>query len=226
MHKILPLFLIAQLSFATTYEIPAQGNVVGEVQYANPEIGETLAEVGIRYDIGFNEMVKANPGVNPHQVLSSQIKLVIPSQFTLPNVARQGIVINLAQYRLYFYPPDDNVVMTYPVGIGRKGWNTPTGLTKVISKERSPVWRPSTKLRKEAAESGMILPETFPSSVANPLGKYALRLGWSSYLIHGSNRTDSIGMRVSAGCIRMLPDDIEYLFEFVKVNTRVNIINA
>ena len=109
MHKILLLFCVTPFSFATTYEIPAQGNVIGEIQQATPEIGETLSDVGIRYDMGFNEMIKANPNVNPQQILPTQIKLIIPSKFTLPNVARQGIVINLAEYRLYFYLPDDNV---------------------------------------------------------------------------------------------------------------------
>jgi len=217
--------LICKLAFATTYVLPANGNVIGEPQYAYPQMGETLAEAGLRYDIGYNEMVRANPQINPRAQLSSQTRLLIPSQFVLPPVPHRGVVINLAEYRLYYFPEHDNVVLTYPVGIGRKGWNTPTGLTKVVAKVRDPSWHPSSRLRAEAEKNGLLIPENFPPGAANPLGRHILRLGWPTYLIHGTNRTDGVGMRVSAGCIRMLADDIEYLFGLVKVGTQVRIIN-
>ncbi len=222
----LTLVLLSFMSTLTAavYVIPAQGNRVGEVEYVEAEAGETLNEIGLRYDIGYNDMIKANPSLSKTQAFYNSIRVKIPAQFTLPNVPRRGLVIDLNQYRLFYFPDNENVVYTYPVGIGRKGWSTPVGKTKVIAKERNPVWRPSVKLRGEAEQNGMLLPETFPANVANPLGSFALRLGWSSYLIHGTNRRDGIGMKVSAGCIRMLPEDIEQLFSVVKVNTPVLIL--
>ncbi len=208
-----------------TFVLPEKGDLVGEIQFAHPEFGETLADVGIRYGIGYYEMVRANPKVDPTRLLSPSIGLVIPSQFILPFGPRQGLVINLAEYRLYFYPPNDNVVITMPVGIGREGWTTPLGLTKVIQKERDPVWRPTAKVRMEAEKNGSPIPNAFPPGEGNPLGRHIMRLGWPTYLIHGTNRRDGIGSRVSAGCIRMSSEDIEYLFDLVTVGTPVRILN-
>ncbi len=219
------LFFFYKLASAATFVIPADGSVVGEVQYINADVGETLGDVGIRYGIGYYEMTRANPQVDPVIPLPMRASILIPSRFKLPQGPHRGIVINLAEYRLYYFPENDNVVMTYPVGVGRKGWNTPLGVTTVIAKERDPVWRPTAKLQAEGAKHGQIVPEAFPGGSGNPLGRYVMRLGWPTYLIHGTNRTDSIGMRVSAGCVRMLPDDIEYLFNRVPVGTSVRIVN-
>lgn len=205
--------------------IPPEGDVVGEIEYTHPEEGETLAEVGIRFDMGYYAMVNANPHVDPNRPLSAQVRLLIPSQFILPQAPRHGVVINLAEYRLYFFPENDNVVITYPVGIGRKGWSTPVGITKITTMQRNPTWRPTATVIADAAEKGVQMPDVFPSGPSNPLGKHALSLGWPTYLIHGTNRTDGIGERVSAGCIRMLPEDIEYLFGFVKIGTPVRVVN-
>ncbi|KTC86677.1 L,D-transpeptidase family protein [Legionella brunensis] len=211
--------------WSISFVLPTQGEVIGEIQYAHPEMGETLSDVGIRFDIGYNEMVRANPQVNPTSSLSSNITLLIPSQFILPHAPREGVVINLAEYRLYYFSPHENVVITMPVGIGRKGWTTPLGLTKVIAKERDPIWHPTTNVQAEAAKQGMLLPDTFPAGDGNPLGRHVLRLGWPTYLIHGTNRRDGVGARVSAGCMRMMPEDIEYLFNVVNVGTPVRVLN-
>lgn len=176
--------------------------------------------------MGYNEMVKANPHIDPNVILSPQTHVLIPSQFTLPQVPRHGIVINLADYRLYYFPENDNVVMTYPVGIGRKGWSTPCGLTKIVTKQVNPIWHPSVNVQAFAEKKGVLMPDEFPPGPGNPLGKYALRLGWPTYLIHGSNHQGGIGERVSAGCIRMLAEDIENLYELVNVGTPVRIINT
>jgi L,D-transpeptidase ErfK/SrfK len=221
----LQFFTIFTISYATTLVIPSSDDVVGEVQYVSSESNESIEEVGIRFDIGFSEMVSANPQVSTHSSLAPNSPLIVPSQFILPNVPRTGIVINLAEYRLYYFPENENVVLTFPVGIGRKGWKTPLGITKVIAKQVNPVWRPTENLRTDAAKHGDPLPEVFPSNPYNPLGKYALRLGWPTFLIHGTNRPNGIGSRVSAGCIRMLPDDIEHLFALIPVGTQVRIIN-
>lgn len=213
------------LSGATTWVLPNEGDMVGELQYASPLPGETLADVGIRFDMGYYEMRNANPRVDALRPLAPGTRLLIPSQYILPSGTRQGLVINLAEYRLYYYPPGDNVVITYPVGIGREGWNTPLGETKVTSKERDPVWRPTDNVRAEAAKHGTPIPDVFPPGIGNPLGRHVLRLGWPTYLIHGTNRRDGVGSRVSAGCIRMMPEDIEFLFDLVAPGTPVRVVN-
>ncbi|STX47327.1 putative ErfK/YbiS/YcfS/YnhG family protein precursor [Legionella hackeliae] len=214
---VLGLSLIAlKPLWALTFVLPTQGDVIGEIQYVNPEMGESLSEVGMRYDIGYYEMIRANPQISPTSLLDERTTVLIPSQFILPNVPREGIVINLAEYRLYYFPPDENIVVTMPVGIGREGWTTPLGLTKVVSKERNPVWRPTANVIAEAAKHGAPIPNEFPPGEDNPLGRHVLRLGWPTYLIHGTNRRDGVGARVSAGCLRMMPDDIEYLYSMVK----------
>ncbi|CAM2756227.1 putative ErfK/YbiS/YcfS/YnhG family protein precursor [Legionella steigerwaltii] len=217
-------FLCVFISHATTLVLPPAGDVVGEIQYTLSEANETIDEIGKRFDVGYYEIVRANPQIDTKRVLVNS-RLVIPAQYILPDVPRKGIVINLAEYRLYYFPENENVVITFPVGIGRKGWNTPLGLTKIISKEANPKWRPTENLRAEAEKNGDFLPDEFPSGPYNPLGQHALRLGWPTFLIHGTNRLDGIGMRVSAGCIRMFPDDIEYLFHIVPTGTPVRVIN-
>lgn len=229
--KFIRSFLIAtflfysHLGYVMTLVLPSKGDVVGEVEYSHPELGESLSDVGIRYDIGYYEMQRANPQVDPMRPLSPRTRLLIPSQFILPQAPREGLVINLAEYRLYYFPPNDNVVITMPVGIGREGWTTPLGLTKVTAKERDPIWRPTANVRAEAAKNGTPIPNVFPPGEGNPLGRHIFRLGWPTYLIHGTNRRDGVGSRVSAGCIRLMPEDIEHLFEFVKVGTPVRVLN-
>ncbi|HHF7365545.1 TPA: L,D-transpeptidase family protein [Legionella bozemanae] len=217
-------FFCVFISNATTLVIPATGDVVGEVQYVQSELNETIDEIGKRFDVGYYELLRANPQIDARRSLMSS-GLIIPTQYILPNVPRKGIVINLAEYRLYYFPENENVVITFPVGIGRKGWNTPLGVTKIIAKEANPKWRPTENLRAEAEKNGDFLPDEFPSGPYNPLGQHALRLGWPTFLIHGTNRPNGIGSRVSAGCIRMFPDDIEFLFRIVPVGTPVRVIN-
>lgn len=211
---------------ATSYVLPESGDLIGELKTVYANSGETLDEVGRRFDIGFNEMTRANPRIDPTVRLFGTNKVVIPAQFILPLGPRKGIVINLAELRLYYYPLDDNVVITEPVGIGRKGWNTPIGTTTIVRKQLAPVWRPTVNVRVEAAKNGTPIPSAFPPGPNNPLGKYVLRLGWPTYLIHGTNRPEGVGARVSAGCIRMLPEDIEGLYQLVKVGTPVRVVNA
>ncbi len=210
---------------ATTWVLPPTGDLVGEIQYATAESNETIDEIGKRFSMGFYELARANPQVDSIHSLAANTSLMIPSQFILPKVPRTGIVINLAEYRLYYFPPNENVVITFPVGIGREGWKTPLGLTKIVAKQANPTWHPTSALQAAALEQGVSLPDEFPSGPYNPLGQYALRLGWPTFLIHGSNRSDGIGTRVSAGCLRMFPDDIEQLFKLVPVGTAVRVIN-
>ncbi|KTD51004.1 L,D-transpeptidase family protein [Legionella quateirensis] len=212
-------------SNAETFVLPAAGDVVGQIQYSYSKIDESIDEVGRRFNVGYYEMVRANPLADPVHSLPEHTRLIIPSQYILPDVPRRGIVINLAEYRLYYFPDDENVVITFPVGIGKEGWNTPLGLTRITSKVVNPIWRPTAKVRAAAEEIGAPLPELFPAGADNPLGKHVLRLGWPTFLIHGTNRADGVGARVSAGCIRMLPADIEHLYELVSIGTPVRVIN-
>jgi L,D-transpeptidase ErfK/SrfK len=212
--------------YATIYVLDAQTNAVGHARVAKSLPSETLAEAGRRYGCGYTEIVSANPNINPSEVLSANTLLSIPSRFMLPVTVRQGIVVDLAQYRLFYFPSDENVVYTFPVGIGRRGWNTPLGQTSILAKTENPSWTPTANIQKAAKDEGYFLPEKMPSSEYNPLGKYAMRLGFANILIHGSNQEEGIGRRVSAGCIRMLPDDIELLFSLVKIGTKVTIIDS
>jgi len=220
---LLLTFTYSEIS-ASVFVLPANGNVIGKIQSTTVQAGETLSDVGIRYDVGYYEMVAANPRVDPIRRLPPATRLVIPSEYILPTGSRQGLVINLAEYRLYYFPPHDNTVVTLPVGIGREGWDTPIGLTKITAKERDPIWRPTANVRAEAAKNGTPIPNEFPPGEGNPLGRHVMRLGWPTYLIHGTNRRDGVGSRVSAGCIRMMPEDIEVLYEQVAVGTAVRVV--
>lgn len=224
-YYILFLCLFNLSNHAAVYVLPSQGHTIGKFQKAASEVNETIEDVGRRFGVGYHEIMRANPTVDRKNILPANTPLIIPSQYTLPSVPKKGIVINLSEYRLYYFPPDENIVMTFPVGIGKKGWNTPTGLTKVISKTTHPTWRPTEQVLAAAEQLGAPLPNSFPPGPNNPLGDYALRLSWPSYLIHGTNQLDSVGRKVSAGCIRMLPNDIEYLYQQVSVGTPVRIIN-
>lgn len=219
---------LAALSFtaqALEFQVPQNGdNVVGSIRYAYSQPGDTLFKIGRRYDIGYFEMIEANPRISPHNRLSRNTRVVIPSRFILPGDTRKGIVINLSELRLYYFYPDGKRVLTEPIGIGRVGWQTPTGKTKVIQKKKDPTWTPPEAVREEAASKGYILPDVWPPGKDNPLGQYMLRLGWYSYLIHGTNRPEGVGKRVSAGCIRMFPEDIETLYYLVNVGTPVTVV--
>lgn len=210
---------------ATTLVLSTKNDLVGEVQYASSEDYETIDELGKHFDVGYYELIRANPHLDPKRSLTGDFQLIIPSQHLLPDVPRKGIVINLAEYRLYYFPENENVVLTFPVGIGRKGWKTPLGATKIVAKNINPTWRPTKRLLAAAEKNGGVLPEEFPAGPYNPLGNYALRLGWPTFLIHGTNKHTGVGARVSAGCIRMYPEDIENLFRLVPTGTQVRVIN-
>jgi L,D-transpeptidase ErfK/SrfK len=155
--------------------------------------------------------------------------VLIPSHYILPKAEREGLVLNLPEMRLYFFPPvrgeGPAVVHTYPVSIGRMDWKTPLGETRIIAKQRDPSWHPPESIRREAAAQGQSVPEIVPPGPDNPLGQFALRLGLPGYLIHGTNRPYGVGMRVTHGCIRLLPEDIEELFDRVPVGAKVQIVN-
>lgn len=215
---------------AEIYELPPEGyDVVGAIATVTTRQEDTLVDIARRHGLGYHDIVRANPDVNVW-VPGEGTEVVLPTRFVLPPGPRRGIVLNLAEYRLYYYPkPVDGepaYVMTYPISIGRMDWETPLGATSVVSKVKNPSWYPPQSVRDEHAADGRPLPRIVPPGPENPLGKYAMRLGIPGYLIHSTNRPAGVGMRVTHGCIRMFPEDIEYLFPSVDVNTPVRIINA
>jgi L,D-transpeptidase ErfK/SrfK len=204
-------------------------DVVGTVQITHASKEDTLPDIARRFNIGYEEIVRANPGVDPW-IPGEGRSIVVPTQFVLPDAPREGIVINVAAMRLYFFPPhkkgEPQLVYTYPIGIGKVGWSTPMGATKVVMHEKDPIWRPSVALRKDHFnDNGEDLPAVVGPGPDNPLGKYEMRLGWSSYLIHGTNKPYGIGLRSSHGCMRLYPEDIEKLYYMVPDGMSVRVVN-
>lgn len=197
----------------------AEGDAVGSLGTYHTKYEDNLYELSRNFDIGIVQMLAANPGVDVWQP-APETELVVPTAHLLPDVARTGIVINLSELRLYYFA-DAQTVYTFPIGIGRDGWQTPAGEMKVVRKKQDPSWVPPASIRKVEPD----LPAVVPPGPENPMGGYALYLGSGGYAIHGTNRPYGIGKRSSHGCIRMYPEDIEVLFDLVKEGTRVRIID-
>ncbi|MBV6423267.1 MAG: hypothetical protein NAOJABEB_01057 [Steroidobacteraceae bacterium] len=207
---------------------PQHDDVVGVVQRTVVGKEDTFSDIARRFNVGYEEMVRANPGVDPWLPGAGR-EVVVPTRFILPNAPRKGIVINLAAMRLWYFEPyksgESQVVHTYPIGIGRVGWATPEGTTKVARKMKDPTWRPSAAVRKEHAENDDPVPAVVPPGPDNPLGNRALYLAWPSYLVHGTNKPYGVGIRSSHGCIRLYPEDILQLFDLAPVGTPVRVVN-
>jgi len=219
--------LTAVVTAATAKELPlsADSQVVGENATIVTEYRDTFVALARRYDLGFEELVRANPDVDPW-LPGEGTEIVLPTQFVLPNAPRSGIVINLPELRLYYYPDgEEGRLITHPISIGRMDWGTPLGLTAIQSKAMNPTWYPPQSIRDEHAADNRPLPAVVPPGPDNPLGNHALRLALPGYLIHGTNKPSGVGMRVTHGCIRMFPEDIEALFDSVPVGTSVRIVN-
>jgi len=203
-------------------------DLYGAVQLTTAGKEDTLPDIARRFNVGYEEIVRANPGVDPW-VPGAGRKIVVPTQFVLPNAPREGIVINLAAMRIYYFPKhkkdEPALVYTHPIGVGKVGWVTPEGVTKIIAREENPTWRPSAGVRKEHADNDDPVPAVVPPGPDNPLGKYKFTLGWPSYLIHGTNKPYGVGLRSSHGCIRLYPEDIEKFYEAVPIGTQVRVVN-
>lgn len=214
--------------FATEYPLPAENSrLIGENRLTTvPDDKRPLESIAAHYKIGMLGMLEANPGVDPW-LPKAGTQLTVPLQMLLPDAPRQGIVVNLAELRLYYYPKGENRVVVYPIGIGQLGAATPNMVTRISQKIANPTWTPTPNIRKRYAKEGITLPGVVPAGPDNPMGLFALRLarGTGQYLIHGTNADFGIGMRVSSGCIRLRPDDIAALFASVPEGTRVQIVN-
>jgi lipoprotein-anchoring transpeptidase ErfK/SrfK len=215
---------ITCVSLASVYNLPAANSrLVGEDIIHKAVKGDYFQALAENYNVGFFALLAANPGVDPF-LLALDHNIVIPKQMLLPFGKREGIVINLAELRLYYYPKGEKLVYVFPVGIGREGLETPHLTSTIGDKRKNPSWRPTAEMRaRYFAEHGKEMVREVPAGPNNPFGKYALRIGTSEYLIHGSNKRFGIGMRASSGCIRMYDDDIEWLYNNIPVGTPIRI---
>lgn len=184
---------------------------------------DTLLDLARQFKLGYVEMVAANPDTDPW-VPGEGTDVVLPTVHLMPHLGEkepEGVVINLADMRLYYFDENSPAPRSFPIGIGRDGLNTPTGETKIIRKRKEPSWHPTDRMREEDPE----LPEVVPAGPDNPLGTRAMYLGWPEYLIHGTNKPWGVGRRVSSGCVRMYPEDVEALFEMIEIGTKVTVID-
>lgn len=219
------VLIVSPLVRAAAYSLPEDGDsVVGVVTTLRLSYEDTLAGVAQRYGIGYQELIDANPGVDPWLPGEGTV-IRLPTAYVLPDGPRSGVVINLAEYRLYYYQPDAPRVITYPVGIGRDDFPTPLLETKVVGRIENPSWTPTPAARKEHAEYGDVLPTVVPPGPDNPLGNMAIQLAAPGYFIHGTNKPFGVGQMVSHGCIRLYDEHIATLAEMVPRGTPVHIVN-
>ncbi len=216
---------------ATTYELPTDGSsVIGTDERTRSTREDTLLDIARHYGVGYEEIVRANPGVDVW-LPGDNTSILLPGQHILPPGPREGIVVNLPEHRLYYYPKprygEKALVLTYPVGIGSPDAHSPVGQTWVLTKERNPNWVPTAAIRREHAAYGNPLPEVVPAGPNNPLGAFRMRLavGDGTYEIHATNMPVAVGMAVTHGCITMYPEDLATLFPLVPLGAPVRLIN-
>ena len=216
---------------ATVYELPENGSAVfGTDERIKATYQDTLLDIARRYSLGYEEIIRANPGVDMW-LPGEGTEILLPGRRILPAGPREGVVVNLPEHRLYYFPKtkkgEKPVVITYPVSIGKMDWSTPLGETHVIAKEKHPSWYPPESVRKEHLANGDPLPKVVPAGPDNPLGDFAMRLavGGGSYMLHGTNNPMAVGMAITHGCIRMYPEDVAALFPLVPVGTKVWLLN-
>ena len=225
--RCLPLVALFAAGSAVALELPLPPvgeDIVGQVQVVKAKYEDTFADLGVANDLGYLEMIAANPGVDAW-LPGEGTEVVLPTRFILPPGPREGIVINLAEYRMYYFPKGQNIVHTYPLGIGREGWSSPVAETRITAKTANPGWTPPKSILEEHAADGDPLPSYVPPGPNNPLGPYKMTLSVPGYLIHGTNKKFGIGMRVSHGCFRMLNQNVLQLADMVPVGTPVRIVN-
>lgn len=207
---------------------PQRDDVVGGLQRIRAHDEDTLSDIARRFNVGYEEIVSANPGVDPW-LPKAGTEIIVPTRFVLPEAPRKGVVINLAAMRLFYFPKakpgEAQRVITHPIGIGRVEWKTPEGSTKIVAKVEAPTWIPTRNIRREHAANGDPLPAKVLPGPDNPMGTHVLKLGWPTYAIHGTNKPPSIGLRGSHGCMRLYPEDIVRLYEEVPVGTPVTVVN-
>ncbi len=225
-HWLFGLTLYAAGTAALELELPAPGSsVVGATYQVAARYEDTLASLAQQHDVGFQELLQANPEVDPW-LPGEGTMLTIPVQFVLPPAPREGIVINLPEFRLYYFPPERNTVVTFPIGIGRAEFRTPLLDTHIVTRIENPSWTPTESIRREHRANGEELPRVVLAGPDNPMGHLAIQLASPGYFIHGTNKPFGVGQRISHGCVRLYPADIERLVALAPNGTRVQVIDA
>ena len=213
--------------FSAAFNVPpAENSLVGQLQYRQIGVEEPITAIQQQYNVGFNAIKSANPHIDPTKSFPVGSTLLIPGQHILPNQPRQGIVINLPEMRMYYYPAGTSEVLTYPIGIGKIGKTIPITNTAITRKVKNPVWVPPADIREYNLEQGIVLPKVLPAGPDNPLGPYAIYMRIPTYLIHSTIFPESVGKRASFGCIRMYESDIKEFFPSVEGGIPVTIINS
>jgi L,D-transpeptidase ErfK/SrfK len=223
------LFINVSPLWATTHPMPpADVDLIGVTVGIKALVQDTLLDIARQYDLGQDEILLANPNVD-RWLPGKGTEIVLPGRFIIPRAERKGVVLNLPEMRLYYFYKSGSerepMVKSYPVSVGRMNWNTPLGKARIERKDRDPSWRPPESLKLEAIAAGEPLPDVVLPGPDNPLGRYALRLSIPGYLIHSTNKPYGVGMRVTHGCVRMYPEDIEELFPIIPIHTMVQIVN-
>lgn len=221
---VLLLLGVAPAWALKAFQIPEDSDVVGDLQWVEARHEDTLHSLAREHGLGIRELQSANPEVDVW-LPGEGTRILLPTRFVLPRGSREGIVVNLAEYRLYYYPPGSSAVFTAPVGIGQAAFGTPTLATRVTDRIEHPNWTPPASVRQAYASRGVRLQPVVPPGPDNPLGDYAIMLDVPGYLIHGTNRQIGVGSRVSHGCIRLYPEDIEELVWMIPIGTPVRFIH-
>ena len=232
LSTLFSVLLLASRAEAAEFPLREDGgDIFGQVEKIRTRYEDTLIALARRYSLGYEELVRVNPGVDPW-LPGEGTEVLIPGQRLLPPGVREGIVVNLPEHRMYFFPKpksgEQPKVLTFPVSVGKMDWRTPIGSTRVVGKQKNPAWFPPKSVHAERKRLGEpALPSMVPPGRDNPLGAHAMRLGipGGAYLIHGTNNPDAVGMAVTHGCLRMYPEDIARLFDLVAVGTKVSLIN-
>lgn len=223
-------FLLAGLAAAETFTLPTDGStIVGQPRIIIPTQENTLLDIARQTDVGYHEITWANPGVDVWMP-EKNVKVIVPTQYILPPKPWTGIVLNISQRRMFYFPPAQKgqpaKVITFPVSIAREGWSTPLGTTKVVAKHKDPAWFVPKSIREEhKAETNEEFPEYFPPGPNNPMGMLAIQLGFKSIFIHGTNRPWGVGMRTSHGCLHLYPEDAALIFPMMNANIPVRVID-
>lgn len=216
---------LSSSAYATVFPWPDDGDsVIGEIQYTTVAEGETLIDIGERYGLGYADIRDANPHLDPW-IPQVGAQVTLPTRFILPNSNWQGIVVNLAEYRLYHFLPERNEIHSYPIGIGRTNTPTPVGDMQITARIPNPTWYPPASIRAAWEAQGREVRRQVPAGPENPLGPFAIALSAKGYLLHGSNQAFGIGTQASAGCIRMNNWDIEHLVNHTRIGIEVRIID-
>lgn len=232
---VLSFTVVAATARAAEYWVAPDDEVFGEIKVVKARYEDTFVSLAREHNVGYESLKRANPDVDAW-LPGEGTEITIPTRFVLPRTPRRGIIVNVAELRLYYFPAESGPrpegvpagaqrVITHPISTGRMDWSTPLGITTITNKVANPSWYPPQSIRDEHAARNDFLPRVVPPGPDNPLGKHALRLGIPGYLIHGTNMPSGVGMRVTHGCIRMFPEDVESFYKIVPVGTVVQIVN-